>query len=403
MKLLVLGGTAWLGHLIATTAIDAGHDVTCVARGSSAPDGATLVRADRDHDDALAPVSDTRWDAVIDVAREPGHVRRAVRDLEPVADHYLFVSTTSVYASNERIGADETAERLPPLTADRITAPDDYGPAKAAGEDAVLAGFGPDRSLIARAGLIGGPGDPTGRTDHWPWRFAHPAPAPAPAAAPATGAAPGSAPAPAPTPTTALTPAPATASAPASAPAATPSSDDATSPDASAEVTPGLVLAPEAPGLPTSVIDVRDLAEWLVRCAEQGTSGVMNAMGPVTPFAEHLVAAREAARESDQRAGRPTSADPVVVPASADWLLAHDVGQWAGPRSLPLWIADPAWHGMNARSIDRARSAGLTHRLLVDTLRDALDHRSSGPDADDRPSGLSDGDHAALLAELLAP
>jgi hypothetical protein len=90
-----------------------------------------------------------RWDAVIDVATQPGHVRRAVRDLEPVAAHYLFVSTGNVYASQERIGADEAAERMLPLHADKMTGPDDYGPAKVACEDAVLSGFGAGRSLIA--------------------------------------------------------------------------------------------------------------------------------------------------------------------------------------------------------------------------------------------------------------
>lgn len=193
MRILVLGGTAWLGHRIASTAIGAGHDVTCLARGTDVPDGATLVRADRDHDDALlaATPAGARWDAVIDVAREPGHVRRAVRALEPVADRYLFVSTTSVYASDERIGADETAERVEPLATDLMGGPDDYGPAKAACEDAVLAGFDPDRSLIVRPGLIGGPGDPTGRTDHWVWRFAHPTRASSAPGAPAEPREPG--------------------------------------------------------------------------------------------------------------------------------------------------------------------------------------------------------------------
>jgi 2'-hydroxyisoflavone reductase len=361
MKTLVLGGTAWLSHLIATTAVAAGHDVTCLARGTAVPDGVTLVRADRDHDDALAPVVGHRWDAVIDVAREPGHVRRAVRDLETVADRYLLVSTTSVYAAPRLIGADESADRVEPLEADRMTGPDDYGSAKAAAEDAVLEAFGPDRCLIARAGLIGGPGDPTGRTDYWPWRFAHPTRASSSDTGTSTR------------------------------------TDTGTSTSTDTDTDGRFVLVPDAPDLPTSVIDVRDLAEWLVRCAEQGTSGVMDAVGPPTLFPAHLEAAREAAGAAGAAGTSPTTAT-----ASADWLLAREVGQWAGPRSLPLWIADADWYGMNARAGDRARSAGLTHRLLVDTLRDALDDRErrSGPGT--RPSGLEDDDHAALLAELLA-
>lgn len=371
----MLGGTAWLGRHIASTAIGAGHEVTCLARGTDVPDGATLVRADRDRDDALvgaaligaagdvgAAGAAARWDAVIDVAREPGHVRRAVRALEPVADRYLFVSTTSVYASDAELGADETAERVEPLAADLMDGPDDYGPAKAACEDAVLGSFGPDRSLIVRPGLIGGPGDPTGRTDHWVWRFAHPARASSAPGAPAERREPAE---------------------------RRKRGEQGEARDLGEPGEPGIVLAPEAPDLPTAVLDVRDLADWLVRCVEQGANGVANALGEVVSFDEHLEAARRAA-----------ASDASIVRAPAEWLLAQGVGQWAGPRSMPLWIADRAWHGMNARSTVRARSLGLEPRLLVETLRDALDWRSRQPDPDTRPSGLSSADHATLLAEL---
>ena len=386
----MLGGTAWLGRHIASAAIGAGHEVTCLARGTDVPDGATLIRADRDRDDALvgaalvgadgvawaagadgADGADARWDAVIDVAREPGHVRRAVRALEPVADRYLFVSTTSVYASDAKLGADETAERVEPLAADLMDGPDDYGPAKAACEDAVLAAFGPDRSLIVRPGLIGGPGDPTGRTDHWVWRFAHPARASSAPGAPAERREPGES---------------AERREP-GAPAERREPGEPSELDGPGE--PGIVLAPEAPDLPTAVLDVRDLADWLVRCVEQGANGVANALGEVVSFDEHLEAARRAA-----------ASDAAIVRAPAEWLLARGVGQWAGPRSMPLWIADPAWHGMNARSTVRARSRGLEPRLLVETLRDALEWRSRQTDPDTRPSGLSSADHATLLAEL---
>ena len=112
MKILILGGTAWLGRTIATTALAAGHDVTCLARGTDVAAGAVVVRADRDQGDALASVCGQRWDAVIDVSRQPGQVRRAVRDLEPVADRYVFVSSGNAYASQEAIGQDEDALKL---------------------------------------------------------------------------------------------------------------------------------------------------------------------------------------------------------------------------------------------------------------------------------------------------
>ncbi|WKK72626.1 NAD-dependent epimerase/dehydratase family protein [Rathayibacter oskolensis] len=319
MKLLILGGTAWLGRQLATEALARGHDVTCVARGTDVPEGARLIRADRDHDDALRGVAAEHWDAVIDVARQPGHVRRAVRDLGE-AGRYLFVSTGNVYASQSELGADEDAELLAPLAADSFTDPDDYGAAKVACEQAVIEGFSPSRSLIARAGLLGGPCDPTGRSSYWPWRFAHPA-------------------------------------------------------------VEGAVLVPDAPSLPTAVLDVRDLAVWLVQCASLGTAGVFNAAGVTMPLPAFLAAAA-------------LDSTAVSVPAPEQWLRDHDVNEWAGPRSLPLWLADPSWYGMNARSTTRAEAAGLVRRPLAETLRDTLAAGHPGG------AGLTDPDERALLAAL---
>ncbi|MFP7834017.1 oxidoreductase [Marisediminicola sp. LYQ134] len=317
MRFLVLGGTAWLGHRIAATALERGHDVTCLARGSAVPDGAELVVADRDDPRELPLPAGARWDVVVDVARQPGHVRRAVRELRSRSGRYVFVSTGNVYASQSDEGADETAELLPALVADSFTDPDHYGPAKVACENAVLAAFGSGRSLIARAGLIGGPGDPTGRTDYWPRRFARET--------------------------------------------------------AGDSISGGPVLVPDAPELPTALIDVRDLADWLVRAAEAGTAGVFNAGGTPVPFPAHLDAARAAARAVTR------STAPTVV-AAERWLLDRGVSEWAGPRSLPLWVSDRSWYGMNARSSAAARAAGLTVRPLEDTLRDAaLAHESDSP------------------------
>jgi 2'-hydroxyisoflavone reductase len=327
MRLLVLGGTAWLGRTIAATAVKAGHQVTCLTRGSGIPDGARHVRADRDESGALSAVTAEHWDAVIDVARQPGHVRRAVVALAPVAGHYVFVSSCSVYASQAEIGADESVPTFPPLEADTMGSPDDYGPAKVACEHAVLEAFGHDRSLIARAGLIGGPDDPSARTTYWPRRFAHPS-----------------------------------------------------TPD-------GSTLIPDAPLLPTAIIDVRDLASWLVTASDRGVAGVFNAMGEPLALPEHLAAARTAAGHRGP-----------VVPAPERWLVAHEVAEWSGPRSLPLWLADPEWYGMNARSIARALAAGLTLRPLADTLHDILSEEPGAEVA--AGAGLTDAEERELLSEL---
>jgi nucleoside-diphosphate-sugar epimerase len=329
VELLVLGGTVWLGHEIASQAVAAGHVVTCLTRGPGVPAGARHVAADRDDDDAMASVRQTRWDAVVDVARQPGHVRRAARDLEPVAGHYVFVSSGSVYASQAVVGADEDDETLPALRADAMASLADYGAAKVACEDAVRSTFGPRRAAILRAGLIGGPGDPTGRTDYWPTRFARPA------------------------------------------------------------VHDGSVLVPDMPDLPVSVIDVRDLARWILHCADHAVSGVFNAFGDPTVFPFFIAACRAAADHTG----------PVVL-AGESWLVDQGVQPWSGPRSLPLWLADRDWYGMNARSNARAIGSGLVLRPLEQTLADAMADRLAGSASARGGAGLSDDEERVLLSHL---
>lgn len=321
-----------LGRAVAAQALVDGHAVTCLARGvaGDAPDGATWVRADRDDVDGLRDVTGegSRWDAVVDVSRQPGQVRRAVDALAPVADRYVFVSTGNVYADHSRPGSDETVPLLSPLEGDVMTDMEVYGEAKVACEAAVREAFG-DRALIARAGLIGGPGDWSGRSGWWPWRFAHP-----------VGA-------------------------------------------------DGAVLVPDDPDLPMSVVDVRDLAAWLVRCAAAGTSGVFDAVGEPGTLGGLLAAAREVAGH-----------DGPVVAASAPWLAEQGVQEWMGPDSLPLWISDPRWRGFGGHTGAAARAAGLTCRPVTETLRDAAAHEEGREPTDPRRCGLSDATERRLLALL---
>ena len=328
MRILVLGGTAWLGGAVAQAALDRGHAVTALARGESGPvpPGVELVRADRSRPDAYAAVAERDWDAVVDVSRQPGHVRSALAALGERAGHWGFVSSCSVYAAHDTPGADESAAVLPALAGDEAT-PETYGEGKVACEEAVLTAIGPDRALVARAGLIAGPGDPTDRTGYWPLRFAHP------------------------------------------------STDD------------GAVLVPDSPGVGTQVVDVRDLAAWLVTSAERGTAGVMNAAGPVVPLEEHLATARRVAGH-----------DGPVVAASPEWLAAQGVQEWAGERSLPLWINTPGWEGFGARDTSRALASGLSTRPLEETLADTLAWEMRSGPGRPRRAGLSPADERALLA-----
>ena len=328
MRTLILGGTAWLGAHLAETAVSRGHDVTCLARGSSPlPRGVAFVRADRTEVGAYAQVADEPWDAVFDVSRQPGQVRSAVAALHPRTRHFVFISSGNVYADHRTPGQDESGPLLPALEGAVMESMASYGEAKVACEQHVLGAFGPDACLIARVGLIGGPGDPFDRSVYWPHRFARPA------------------------------------------------TDD------------GAVLVPDSPAQPTQLIDVRDLAAWLVEAGSARVAGVFNATGETVALADHLELAREVAGHTGP-----------LVRADAEWLLAQGVQPWMGPRSLPLWLTDPDWQGFNARASDAARRAGLVTRPLPATLADTLAWAQARDPDRSWVAGLSVADERELIA-----
>jgi 2'-hydroxyisoflavone reductase len=321
--MLVLGGTSWLGGWIVHEAVLRGHDVTCLARGESggAPPAATFVRADRSRSGAYDQVADRGWDLVVDVSRQPGHVRSAVETLGGTASHWTFVSTGSVYADQSGRLA-ETSPLLDALVGDTADA-DRYGEGKVACEQAV--GRLPHH-LVVRAGLIGGPGDRSDRLGHYPARFAL-------------------------------------------------AGDED-------------VLVPAVPEQPMQVVDVRDLAAWIVRLAGERATGVVHGVGEPSTVG-HLVDL--AARVADF-SGRQVAAPP-------EWLHAHGVGEWAGPRSLPLWLP-ASHHGMGLMDDARALELGLRRRPLAETLADTLDdERDRGLDRP-RTAGLDRSDEIELLAAL---
>ena len=170
MRLLILGGTQFLGRAIAAHALATGHDVTCAARGvaGSVPAGARLILVDRNEPDGLAPLAGMKFDAVVDVTRHPGYVRRAVAALRRRVEHWTFVSTVSVYADNRTVGqkADTAPLQAPTAMDIELSTPETYGAAKVACEQVIREG-----AFICRAGLIVGPEDPTGRFTYWPTRL----------------------------------------------------------------------------------------------------------------------------------------------------------------------------------------------------------------------------------------
>ena len=146
---------------------------------------------------------------------------------------------------------------------------------------------------------------------------------------------------------------------------------------------------PEIGDAATQVIDVRDLAAWLVQSAEATTSGIYNTTGDVVPFDEHIATAREAAGH-----------DGPIVTATPEWLAEHDVRPWMGERSLPLWLPMPDFAGFSTRDNRAARAVGLQSRPLKETLADTLAWELQQGAERKRGAGLDDDDERALLLAL---
>ena len=322
-KVLILGGTSWLGGQIAHEAVVRGHEVTCLARGESgqAPPAVTFVQADRDQPDAYDQVNDQRWDLVIDVSRQPGHVRSAVDVLGGTSSHWTLISTGSVYADQSGPLSEDSA-LLEPLEAD-VADPEKYGEGKVACEVAVRT---LPHHLVVRAGLIGGPGDRSDRLGYYVERFALAGDEP--------------------------------------------------------------VLVPAVADQAMQVIDVRDLARWVILAAEDGVTGIVHGVGERTTVGDLLQLSAEVAGFE----GKQVEADP-------DWLRQHGVEEWMGPRSLPLWLPE-SHHGMGLMDESRLLEYGMERRPLNETLRDTLAELEQGEAGRERRAGLSRADELELIAEL---
>jgi 2'-hydroxyisoflavone reductase len=224
LRILILGGTGFLGPELVEAAQARGHHLTLFNRGKTRPGlfakDETIEKLQGDRDPQKAPgleaLKGKQWDAVIDTS---GYVPRIVGAsaelLAPSVKQYVFISTISVYADLSKPGMDESAPLATIADETNENVPENYGALKALCEKAAEKAM-PGRVTVIRPGLIVGPGDPTGRFTYWPLRVQR----------------------------------------------------------------GGEVLAPGTGEDPAQVIDARDLAKWTIHMVEQNRTGTYNAVGP---------------------------------------------------------------------------------------------------------------------------
>ncbi len=315
MKLLVIGGTRFVGRAIVAEALSHGHQVTLFNRGQSNPDlFAAAEQLIGDRDGGLAILRGRTWDAVVDTC---GYLPRLVRDsaalLAGAVGHYTFISSISVYDNPAPEGVDEDSPlgTLADPSVETIDG-DTYGPLKVLCEQAVDEAMN-GRALHIRAGLIVGPHDPTERFVYWPRRVA----------------------------------------------------------------AGGEMLAPGGPAHAVQFIDARDLAAWTIQATGEGRRGPFNVTGPAEPLGMGglLTACREATGAEVrftwvpddfllQQGVRPWSDLPLWIPAGEAGLMRARIDRALAAgltyRPLVATVRDTlVWD--RARPAE-ARTGGLTLR-----------------------------------------
>jgi 2'-hydroxyisoflavone reductase len=339
MKILILGGTIFLGPHLIEAALVRGHQITIFNRGQHNPDWYPEVeklRGDRSRN--VEALHGRRWDAVIDTCGYlPGVVRKSAELLANAVEHYTFISSCSVYANFDLDGTDEnapvstvtseqvneaekidTGERATALTYGKM-----YGALKALCERAAEEVM-PGRVLNVRAGLLVGSYDYSDRFTYWVHRVAQ----------------------------------------------------------------GGEVLAPGQPGRRVRVLDARDLAEWIIRMIEMRQTGIYNATG-----AEDGLTIGRLLEECRTVSGSAAT----FIWASEKFLLDQKVAAWS---EMPLWIPEE-YNGIFLVNNDKATRAGLTFRPLSETIKDTLTWDATRSSNIEWRAGLKPVQERELLKNLL--
>ena len=346
MKLLILGGTRFVGRHLVTAALARNHEITLFNRGkhrgkhpSAALTSVETIYGDRNSD--LAKLQGRRWDAVVDTCGYlPRTVRASAEILFDSIDVYVFISSLSVYADVSVVGVDETAPTAT-LTSEQLKTANEidssgqtsavtygkmYGGLKALCEQAAEEVL-PNRVLIIRPGLIIGPYDYTDRFTYWVQRVAR--------------------------------------------------ADEARE-----------VLAPGQPSRYVQFIDVRDLAEWTVRMIEREETGVYNANGiPHNITMERVL-------EECKLVG---NSDASFTWVSDTFLMQEKVAPWS---EMPLWMPEesaPHLKGFMFINCNKAVGSGLSFRPLNDTIKDTLTWRETNCLNEELKAGIDPDKEQRLL------
>lgn len=315
-RVLVLGGTTFVGPAFVEAAKKRGYEITLFNRGRAEKRFGTVegvetlygnrdpkLRADDSQPDSplgMESLKGREWDAVLDTS---GWCRRIVAAsaelLAPKVKQYIYISSISVYTDTSKPGADETAEVHKLADEDVETNGarfENYGGLKALCERTAEQFF-PKRTAAIRPGLIVGPGDPTDRFTYWPVRMQK----------------------------------------------------------------GGEVMAPGTPRDPLQIIDVRDLGEWIVHVIENNINGTFDAVGPPTglTMGDLIDSCKQA-----------TNSDAKVTWVDASFLEEQQVSGWG---DMPVWVPPSGESaGFHQRTIARATAAGLKFRPVLETTKDTL-------------------------------
>jgi 2'-hydroxyisoflavone reductase len=316
MKVLILGGTKFLGRHIVEATLSRDHEVTLFNRGLENPNlFPNVEKLQGNRDGQLEELKGRSWDAVIDTC---GYVPRVVRDsavmLADSITHYTFISSISVYSDFSRLDMDEREPvgKLENEATEEVNG-ETYGPLKAKCEEEAEKAM-PGRVLNIRPGLIVGPYDPSDRFTYWPTRIAQ----------------------------------------------------------------GGEIIAPGNGDQKVQFIDVRDLAEWIVRMVESRKTGTYNATGPKDSLTmESLLEECKVSLNSDAN----------VTWVSEEFLEQHEVQAWI---DLPLWIPQSKqWPGFQTINCQKAISDGLIFRPLSGTIRDTFQWDTGRSTEKERRAGLT--------------